>query len=72
MLKIKALADRGVGGEAETAAALLDRLMDKYGVTEADLSDDVKELHEFRYSKPFEDKLIIQIALPYRPLPRRS
>lgn len=60
--KIKALADRGVGGEAETAAVLLDRLMAKYGITEQDLSDDVMEIREFRWSKPFEDKLIDQIA----------
>lgn len=62
LLKIKALADRGVGGEAETAAILLDRLMAKYGITEEDLSDEVAEIREFRYSKPFEDKLIDQIA----------
>ena len=60
--KIKALADQGVGGEAETAATLLDKLMAKYGITEEDLSDDVVEPREFRYSKPFEDKLIDQIA----------
>lgn len=62
LLKIKALADRGVGGEAETAAILLDRLMAKYGITEEDLSGEIMEIHEFRYSKPFEDKLIDQIA----------
>ena len=62
LLKIKALADRGVGGEAETAAILLDRLMAKYGITKEDLSGEIMEIHEFRYSKPFEDKLIDQIA----------
>lgn len=39
---ISALAERGVGGEAENAEALLARLMDKYGVTEEDISDEVK------------------------------
>ena len=43
--KIKALADRGEGGEALAAAAILDRLMEKYHITEADLRDDAMEIH---------------------------
>ena len=60
--KIKALADRGEGGETLAAAAILDRLMEKYHITEADLRDDAMEIHEFKWSKPFEDKLLDQIA----------
>lgn len=35
--KIKALADQGVGGEKTTAQAMLERLMQERGITEADL-----------------------------------
>ena len=37
--KIKALAERGVGGERENAEALLARLMEKYDVSEEELSE---------------------------------
>lgn len=61
LLKIKALAERGEGGEADNAAALLEQLMAKYGITEADLDDERREDCEFRYSKPFEDRLLAQV-----------
>lgn len=49
LAKIKALADRGVGGEKENAEALLARLLAKYNIQESDLLDDVVESHEFSY-----------------------
>ena len=61
LMKVKALAERGEGGEATSAAALLEKLMKKYGVTEADLDDKKRENVEFRYSKPFEDLLLSQV-----------
>ena len=39
--KVKALANRGVGGEKEDAAKLLEKLMKKYGIEEADISEDI-------------------------------
>ena len=41
--KLKALAERGVGGEKETAQRKLQELMEKYEIDENDLSDDKKE-----------------------------
>lgn len=60
--KLKALAERGVGGEKETAARLLKKLMAKYDVSEQDLDDQRQELREFRWSKPYEDKLLHQVC----------
>ena len=41
--KIRALAERGVGGEAENAEKLLARMMKKYGISEAELDEEGKE-----------------------------
>ena len=60
--KIKALAEHGVDGEAENAAVMLDRLMKKYGVTEADLDDEKVEEFSFRWKYPYEDRLLAQIV----------
>lgn len=40
--KVKALAERGVGGEKTNAQALLKKLMEKHGVKDEDLEDDKK------------------------------
>lgn len=61
MRKLKALADRGEGGERENARRLLNRLMDKYDVEEADLSDDVLEEHMFAYRNKHELTLLVQL-----------
>lgn len=37
--RVKALAERGVGGEKENAEALLNRLMAKYSISEEDIED---------------------------------
>lgn len=70
--KLKALAERGVGGEKETAQRKLKELMKKYGVEEVDLSDEKveevdlsdekKENFKFKYKNKFEKQLILQIA----------
>ena len=60
--KLKALAERGVGGEKETAQRKLQELMEKYEIDENDLSDDKKEKYQFKYKNEFEKKLIKQIA----------
>ena len=39
--KLKALSERGVGGERENAQALLTRLMNEHGLTEEDLDEDI-------------------------------
>lgn len=38
--KIRALAEHGVGGEAENAEKLLARMMKKYGISEAELAEE--------------------------------
>ena len=35
--RVQALAERGIAGEQESAAATLERLMKQYGITEADI-----------------------------------
>lgn len=61
MKKLMALAERGVGGEKETAKRKLAQLMDKYGVSDADLSDEALEDHEYKYRDQNEKKLLRQI-----------
>lgn len=52
--KIKALADRGVEGERESAQAILSRLMEQYGISEAELEEDRRETAWFAYSQEIE------------------
>lgn len=60
--KIKALADRGVGGEKENAEALLSRLLKKYNVKEEDLILDTPSEHEFRFWGQYGDRLFSQVV----------
>lgn len=59
---IKALAEKGVGGEKENAEALLQTLMNKYGVTEADLEDAGARKYWIRFKAGYEERLIFQLA----------
>lgn len=59
--KIAALAERGVGGEKDTAQKKLAKLMQKYGVSDADLEGDEVDYHEFRYSGENERQILRQI-----------
>lgn len=60
--RVKALAERGVGGEKENAEALLNRLMAKYGISEEDIEDTAERDYFIRYHNFWERKLIVQIA----------
>lgn len=62
MEKLKTLAERGVGGEKENAAALLARFMEKHGITEADLDDLKTQTYWIRYKTDWERRLIFQIT----------
>lgn len=44
LLKLKALADRGEGGEKETAARMLSKMLDRHGLKMEDLEKDEDEL----------------------------
>lgn len=59
--RVQALAERGVAGEQESAAATLDRLMKQYGITEAELEEERREMEWFRYKTPIERKLLLQV-----------
>ena len=58
---VKALADRGERGEKENAQALLEKLMQKYGVTEADLELEYMETVFFPYHDELERRILIQV-----------
>ena len=47
--KIRALAEHGVGGEAENAEKLLARMMKKYGISEEELDEETRVRHDFTY-----------------------
>ena len=60
--KLKALAERGDGGEATNAEALLNRLMEKYGISEAELSEDEVKRYELTFHGKEEKTILIQTA----------
>ena len=60
--KLKALAERGVGGEKIEAAKLLNKLLKKYNISEADLrSEEVKEI-ELTFKNKEEETLLLQVC----------
>ena len=63
--KVKALVDRGVGGERENAERMLADLMAQYGVTEEALEDSKASTHWIRYKTNWERKLLFQLAYMY-------
>ena len=60
--KLKALAERGEGGEKEGAERKLRELMEKYHVEDADLDDNALVMNEFRYRGPEELNILQQVA----------
>ena len=65
--KIQALAERGDRGEREAARKQLERLMEKYNVQEADLSDEIISIHWFKYANEYERKLLHQVGYKIAP-----
>lgn len=60
--KIRALAERGVGGKAENAEEILRRLMEKYGVSEDELNEEERRRHDFEYHGKEQEKLLRQVV----------
>lgn len=60
--KIRALAERGVGGEADNAEEILRRLMEKYGVSEDELDEEERRRHDFEYRGKEQEKLLRQVV----------
>lgn len=59
--KVKALVERGYGGEKDNAEAILARLMEKYGIEESELEEGHRETAWFPYSQETERRLLNQI-----------
>lgn len=60
--KIRALAERGVGGEADNAEEILRRLMEKYGVSEDELDEEERRRHDFEYHGKEQEKFLRQVV----------
>lgn len=61
LLKIKALAERGEGGEKESAILLYKKLLKKYDIDEQSLQKDKLNKHWFTYENDLEENLLVQI-----------
>lgn len=62
LAKVKALAEQGIGGEAENARRILDRLLQQHQMTIDEIeSPNEKRLHKFRYKDGLEGRLLNQI-----------
>lgn len=59
--KIKALAERGEGGEKDDAIKLYQKLVKKYHIQEEALSCDNLSVHWFTYKDHLEEDLLVQI-----------
>ena len=54
--KVQALAERGVGGEKETAEKKLNMLMKKYGIESLELDEDRLDDYDFKFSGSIEKR----------------
>jgi len=61
LLKLLALAERGVGGERVNAQAALDEALKAHGLTMAALFDEELALEWFGFKGPFERRLLAQV-----------
>lgn len=63
--KLKALSDRGVGGEKENATVLLNKLMKKYGISEEELQEEKKQRVYITLKNEAEKAICYQILYAY-------
>lgn len=61
MRKLLALAERGEGGEKETAQRMLGSLLLKYGISLQELAEDSKNVYYWNYNNVHERKILFQI-----------
>lgn len=59
--KLQALAERGVGGEKETAKRMLEKLLARHGLTLDDLADERRDTRWFPAPTKFDVRLAVQI-----------
>ena len=63
LLKLQALAEQGVGGEAKNAKDILNRLLKKHKISLESLMDDEKtKEYFFKYESKFEKELLFRIC----------
>lgn len=60
--KLKALADKGTGGEKENAQVHLDRLLKQHGITLEDLERDVQNWYPFKIKKGQMQMFVVMVA----------
>lgn len=60
--KLQALAERGVGGEKETAQRMLTKLMERHGITMDAIDEERRETRWFSVRGRLERRLLVQIA----------
>lgn len=60
--KIKALAEKGQGGEKINAQKILAQLMEKYNISETELSDEVLKEFDIQTYNKWEQRLLYQVA----------
>ena len=70
--KLYALALRGVGGEKEQAEAILKKLIAKYGVSMAELDEEVIKEYEIKHSGEAERQILKQIVYKVTDDPART
>lgn len=61
LLKIKALAERGEGGEKASAQVLYQKLLKKYDIDEASLQKEKISKHWWHYTNDMEEDLLVQV-----------
>ena len=62
LMKMKALANAGVGGERANAEQLLEELAAKYGINLDDLDGEEIEEHDIHFPQPWQQRLFGQLA----------
>lgn len=60
--KLMALAERGVGGEKETAQRMLEKALDRLGISVEELEEESVKIHWFTYKGSFQKLLAGQVA----------
>jgi hypothetical protein len=63
LMKLLALAERGVGGEAVNARALLESALKKHGIALDDLTDGQRKMQRFTFKGLHEERILIQIMV---------
>ena len=58
LLKLKKLADYGVGGEAENASTILANLLKKHNISEEDIGIDVRGEETFKCKERFHENIL--------------